>query len=217
MRKPVPYLLFPNLFTKTVSERILEEIISLEDIFEPSKTGEGSVIENPYIRTNIVLFMDKAYPKEKRFKSFFITVITKLFKKDTSFRDSLASSAYPINEFLNTNTHDIQVSRYGDDGQKFDWHLDRINKRNRILTLVYYFFKEPKEWTGGQIQFTDSPIVEGKAVEPLIEGENLVTIQPTNNLGIVFGATTAHRVLPTQSPKEFNKGRFSASVWVGIK
>jgi Rps23 Pro-64 3,4-dihydroxylase Tpa1-like proline 4-hydroxylase len=45
----------------------------------------------------------------------------------------------------------------------------------------------------------------------------LITIEPENNMAVIFGSRIPHTVLPTTSPKEFNRGRFSVNCWIGIK
>lgn len=213
-RTPVPYIIFRNIFTKIVNKRMLDEILSLKEKFVHSGTG-GTTRYNPSMRTNTVLFLDAIFKIRK--ESFFLTTISRLFREDKEFREIVCSTAHPINQFMKTNRHETQVSRYGDEGQRYDWHQDRFVNNSRILSMVYYFWKEPKKWTGGDIQFTDSPIYDGKAIESLIEGKNLATIKPENNMAIVFGGQTAHRVLPTTSPKKFEDGRFSSNIWIGFQ
>jgi len=215
VRNPIKHLVFRNIFTKKSNDNMVKEILSLEDKFECSSTG-GNSKSNPSMRTNSVLFLDDVYINNRK-KSFFLAEIDRLFGENQKFREILSSIEYPISEFIRTNVHETQVSRYGSDGQKYEWHVDRFSTPTRVLSFVYYFWKEPKEWTGGQLQFTDSPIYDGIAIEELIEGDNMKTISPENNMGVIFGGTTPHRVLPTHSPEEFDKGRFSANIWVGFK
>ena len=212
MREPVPHLIFYDIFTKKTNEKIIEEVISLEDKFEPSGTG-GIVRPNLKMRSNTVLYLDIIYKKTRR-ESFFLTTIDRLFMENTDFRDILSSSPFPMSDFVRTSVHETQVSRYGDEGQKYDWHIDSFNNNGRKISFVYYFWKEPKEFTGGDIELTDSPIYDGKETEVLNYKNHLTTI-PVNNMAVVFGGAVAHRVSPTTSPKQFDKGRFSANVWIG--
>ncbi len=210
-RNPVQFLVFKNLFSKPANKRILNEIISLEKEFNPSYTG-GKAVPNPNMRTNTVAYLDNIY-RGKRDTSFFLMQLDKLLQSNLEFREILASSQYPVSDFLMTNRHETQISRYGgEDTQYYEWHIDRYSNTGRHLTLVYYFFKEPREFVGGHLQFTNSPIYNGKAIEKDAE---IVEVTPENNMGVVFGSYTPHRVLPTTSPKEFGKGRFSSNIWIG--
>jgi len=212
-KNPVPYLVFRNLFPKPVNSKILEEVLSLESTFGKAYTGSSNKVSST-MRTNNVIYLDDIYNKVD--KSFFLQQLHKLFSKNRGFREILASSPSPISDFMLTNTHETQVSRYGDEDspQFYDWHIDRFSDKSRHVTCVYYFFKEPKEWTGGEIQFTDSPIFDSKTITST---PDLVTIKPENNMAVVFGSSVAHRVLPTKAPPEFDKGRFSANIWIGFK
>lgn len=210
-KEPIPHIIFKNLFSKVANKKIIDEVISYKDKFISSGVGGGVSKPNPSLRTNTVLYMDRL----ERKTSFFLTEIDRLFAENQDFRDILSSSPYPINEFLNTNTHETQVSRYGNEGQKYDWHIDS-GEIHRKLSFVYYFWKEPKKFKGGIIELTSSPVFDGQTVERL-SFSNAVSMIPVNNMAIVFGGKTAHRVTPTTSPTKFEDGRFSANVWIGFK
>ncbi len=210
-KEPVPHIIFTNLFSKVVNKGIINEVISYKDRFQSSGTG-NSTKPNPSVRTNTVFYMDNV----DRNKSLFLTSIDRLFRDNNNFREILTSSPAPINEFLNTNSHETQISRYGDEGQRYDWHLDGANKSFRKLSFVYYFWKEPKKFKGGTLELTSSPVFDGQTVEEL-DYKNHITMVPINNMAVVFGGKTAHRVSPTTSPTKFEDGRFSANIWIGSR
>jgi len=212
MRKPVPHLIFKDIFTKKTNEKIIEEIVSLEDKFQISGVG-GRTIPNSNYRSNTVLYIDTIFKKERR-ESLFLTTIDRLFMENEEFRSILSSSPFPISDFLKTTVHESQISRYGDKGQRYGWHVDSFPNDRRKISFVYYFWKEPKSFKGGNIELTDSPIYDDKEVEVLNYKNHLTTI-PMNNMALVFGGNVAHRVSPTSSPKQFDKGRFSANIWIG--
>jgi len=212
LRKPVPHLIFRDLFTSATNKKMLDEVIQHKDKFQQAYTGGDKNVKST-IRTNQVLYLDAVFKNRK--ESFFLVNIDRLFKENKQFREILMSSEFPISDFGFTNTHETQVSRYGDEGQKYDWHLDRFTNPRRHLTMVYYMHKEPVGWSGGEIEFTDSPIHDGKAIEEM-NPMNHISYIPENNMGVVFGSNIAHRVAPTTSSKEFDQGRFSANIWIGI-
>ena len=80
--------------------------------------------------------------------------------------------------------------------------------------MVYYFHEEPKNYTGGEISLTDSPISSGKIMD---KSRKVTTLIPENNMAVIFGSKLPHSVNPTKSPKIFSKGRFSVNCWVGNK
>jgi len=206
---PFFHIVIRNTFSKKVNRDILREAVKNKKHYKDATIGSN--IKG--FRTNKVLYMDELYVKD-RSKSILIKSFEKLFQKDDRFRETLASSPYPICEFLLTNTHETQVSRYGDKEQKYDFHIDRFADTSRLISIIYYFNLEPQCWEGGLLEITNSPIHNGKEVDEYVSNR---CISPENNMCIIFGGNNAHRVLPTNSPKDFSQGRFSMNCWVGIK
>ena len=207
---PVYIIIIRDIFSKEDNEAILEESIENKNKFEHSVIGSG---KKPDFRSNRVSYYDTIYETD-RTKSKLLSSIDTLFSTDEQFREVIISSPNPLNLFTHLNFHETQVSRYGDEGQQYKYHIDSFDDETRQITIVYYFHEEPKKYTGGEISFTRSPIYEGNAMDT---NETPIIITPENNMMVVFGAHTPHMVLPTISPKEFNKGRFSVNCWVGKK
>ncbi len=205
---PVPLIIIRDIFTKKENAEILAEVIKNKENFKPA-IAIGKIEE---FRNNIISDYDMIYSQD-RTKSILLTLIDKNFN-NKKFIEIINSFVYPINLLGQTNTHESQVSRYGDQGQEYKYHIDSFaENNNRMITLVYYFNKEPKKYKGGEIQFTRSPISDGKIFD---KNETPITITPENNMMVVFSSKVAHTVLPTTSPKTFDKGRFSANIWVGV-
>jgi len=207
---PFFHIIITNTFPKKVNRDILREAVKNRKHFKDATTGKG--VDTKF-RSNKVLYMDELYIKDRK-KSILIKSIENLFEKNTKFRETLASSPYPISEFLGTNTHETQVSRYGDVEQKYQFHIDRFANDTRQISVIYYFNLEPQCYEGGLLEITQSPIASGKEVDDYCSNK---LINPSNNMMMVFGGSNAHRVLPTNSPKEWSQGRFSMNCWVGKK
>jgi len=211
---PIYHIIIHNLFTKKQNQEILQEAIKLKANFGPSGVGgKGEYGPRTEFRNNLVCFYDMVF-KENRQASKLLKYTDEKMQRDQAFREPIASSPYPLSEFLLTTTHETQVSRYGSEGQKYKWHIDRFADYTRTISMVYWFFKEPKTFKGGDVQLTDSPIFNGNLMDnnPLIK-----TIVPENNMAIIFGGSNAHRVLTTKSSKKFENGRFSMNCWVGFR
>lgn len=202
---PVQLIIIRNVFTKKDNKEILAEAIKNKSSFEPAKAYSNG----QDVRSNLVSYYDLLYSYNRK-KSKLLESINKCFK-NIKISQILSSFSLPINMFTHTNNHETQVSRYGDQGQNYLYHIDHDG--NRLITFVYYFHKEPKKYKGGEIQFTRSPISYGKPVD---KNEELITITPENNMMVIFGSKVPHTVLPTTSPKTFDEGRFSANIWLSI-
>ena len=200
-----------NVFPTNVSNKIFQEVLKNKNNFVEARVGNLETNRrNEKIRNNKSMYYDKVYDG-KREKSILLSSISKLFT-DSGFVDMMNSSPDPFNKFQFTNTHETQVSRYGDSGQRYSFHVDFIGDSRRLITFVYYFGGE--KFKGGEIEFIDSPISMGK---PLVKDANTLKIRPKPNEGYIFSSSLAHRVNETISPKIFKDGRFSVNCWIGVK
>lgn len=223
---PVPHLIIRDCFAKAINKKILKEAVKLERKFESAVVGSDSKVDES-IRNNKVCYYHQVYPivpvtQDKpnidpmtiRKTSPLIKAFMNLFG-DNDFRQLLSSCPSPLSEFVMTNTDEIQVSRYGgDSAQKYDWHIDRFNNRQRQITMVYYFNTKPKKYSGGELMLSKNPIYKHKI---LGTDNEMKTITPENNMLVIFPSNVAHCVKETTSPKKFEDGRLSANIWVGVR
>jgi len=209
---PCFHIIVRDVFTSKENKEILKEALSLEDKFLDSVIGQDGKIDKNF-RSNRTALYDNIYtPSSKRQESTLLRKIEDVFRSK-KIGGILASSEYPLTEFGRTNTHETQVSRYGDNEQ-YKWHIDDMGVgQTRKITFVYYFHTTPKKFSGGEFEISNMPIYDG---ELQCEGEvKRITVE--NNMMIIFSSNKAHRVVPTKSPKTFKDGRFSVNCWVGMK
>jgi SM-20-related protein len=85
---------------------------------------------------------------------------------------------------------------------------------SRELTYVYYFHREPKAFSGGELKLYDSRIENNYYVE----AESYKIVEPINNSMVFFLARYMHEVMPVSCPsKQFADGRFTINGWVRRK
>jgi Rps23 Pro-64 3,4-dihydroxylase Tpa1-like proline 4-hydroxylase len=99
------------------------------------------------------------------------------------------------------------------DGSFFGVHTDADREKvpKRYLTYVYYFNRQPKAFSGGELRVYDDVLRNGK----LARGETFQTIEPLHNRLVVFWARTMHEVMPVRMPsKHFADARFTVNGWV---
>lgn len=212
---PVRAIVIDNFFGRERNREILDHIVSIKDAFKEATVGSmggGRVFKE--MRSNVVCYLDEAFAGRRQ-ECPLLRYVDAGFR--TSFVQEIVGSAQgPFSDFSGTNYHETQVSRYGDSGQKYEWHVDRFGAdRSRHITFVYYFYREPKSFQGGEICFSDGVIFNGRLMNP--QTAKVVEFEPVNDRAVIFSATTPHMVKPTTSPPEFADGRFSANIWVGFK
>jgi len=99
------------------------------------------------------------------------------------------------------------------DGSYFKVHTDAgVNETyKRQFTYVYYFNREPKGFTGGELRVYDDTIRNGK----LVATEAYQVIEPRHNSIVFFQAAVMHEVMPVRVPsKQFRDSRFTVNGWI---
>ena len=96
------------------------------------------------------------------------------------------------------------------DGCYFKQHTDAGANETikRQLTYVYYFNREPKGFTGGELRIYDDIIRNGK----LAATDSFQLIEPRHNSIVFFQAAVMHEVMPVSMPsKQFRDARFTVN------
>ncbi|HSZ25092.1 MAG TPA: 2OG-Fe(II) oxygenase [Cytophagaceae bacterium] len=216
---PVYHIVIDNFLPEEQNKEIFQHLISLESKFIPSGIGHKQELNTDY-RSNLSLNMDMEYQlsdeftKEKiltyRANSPLLKMLDNLLSDEKLF-SFLDAAPFPLSELRYCDYWSTQVSRYGQKDH-YKWHYDYIpNDTSRVITLIYYAHANPKAFTGGELCLTNG----------LLWGDQLVgetekaMIEPKNNRLVLFDSRFLHAVLPTHSPNEFDKGRFSVNVWIG--
>lgn len=94
------------------------------------------------------------------------------------------------------------------DGGHFIRHIDTLTQvpettTDRIVSAVYYFHREPRVFSGGEL------ILHG------IGGDEMKPIEPRHDRLVVFTSIAPHEVAGTQVPGDaFSDARFSINCWL---
>jgi Rps23 Pro-64 3,4-dihydroxylase Tpa1-like proline 4-hydroxylase len=82
---------------------------------------------------------------------------------------------------------------------------------SRVLTYVYYFHREPKQFSGGQLRLYDSKVAE----HYYIKSDAFHIIEPRQNSIVFFPSQYLHEVLPVYCPSgAFADSRFTINGWI---
>jgi SM-20-related protein len=99
------------------------------------------------------------------------------------------------------------------DGSYFKAHTDAGANETykRQYTYVYYFNREPKGFTGGELRIYDDVIRNGK----LAATDSYQVIEPRHNTMVFFQAAVMHEVVPVHVPsRQFRDARFTVNGWI---
>ncbi len=110
----------------------------------------------------------------------------------------------------------FQVDRLGTelvahgDGAFYKRHIDtqtapdRDVSRSRALSAVYYFYTEPKAFSGGALRLYG-----------IGTGADFIDIEPVRNSLLVFPSWAPHEVMPVHCPsRRFIDSRFAINCWI---
>src|SRR5262245_19092830 len=126
-REPRFHLIITDVFSALVNQAILLEAIDNEPHYQWATTGEGHEFER---RRNKACSYDQLY-RGRREESVLLSSVNLLLSRGGKFEDVLRSSRYPFTEFRGLAPTETQVSRYGLDGEKYDWHIDHLRGGDR--------------------------------------------------------------------------------------
>jgi SM-20-related protein len=99
------------------------------------------------------------------------------------------------------------------DGNYYKVHNDNgsSNTATRELTYVYYFYRELKPFSGGELVIYDSKVENTYYVNV----DSFKTIEPRNNSIVFFLSRYMHEVLPVSCPsRSFQDSRFTINGWI---
>ncbi|MGD1702972.1 2OG-Fe(II) oxygenase [Dapis sp. BLCC M229] len=106
----------------------------------------------------------------------------------------------------------IQLTAHND-GCFYTIHSDANTEMTatREMTYVYYFYQEPKSFSGGELVIYETK-VEGNN---LSKHNDFKVIKPRNNSIIFFPSRYLHEILPVSCPtKAFEHSRFTFNGWI---
>jgi hypothetical protein len=191
VKDPIPFLVIDDTYNKNELVKIYQE---LEFLFPKLKGPEetSSAVMGSKIKNNTGIFLDKIYLDRKI--SDILQVNRKLFS--TEVCDVLTSAHYAYNLYRRINSDNTLVSYYDEGGNYFS-HYDVCT-----ITSLSWFFKEPKNFYGGEFKFSDYNI----------------PIEVKNNRTVIFFSSYMHEVSTVQLIEKNipTSGRFTISQFCRI-
>lgn len=187
------YLLIENLLTDTQNQQLLNYVWQRKSDFVPTTTSTKA--EN--YRSSLVLH---SFPK---FREIIVNKIKEIFPDVLTKLDIPSFSIADIESQLTVHNDNNFYKIHNDNGSP--------DTATRVLTYVYYFHREPKSFTGGNLIIYDSQI-KGKYY---VKADTFKTVEPQNNSIVFFLSRYMHEVLPVNCPsKAFADSRFTINGWI---
>ena len=183
-----------DFYTKDELDLIWEDLNFLNDkLQDPEKTGTAVDHNDRIMKNNKGLFLDKFYIDD-RSKSNILNINRKVF--EPKFNNILLGYN-PIFRHVMKCDLDRTLISYYENSHYYEAHTDGSS-----LTILTYFFKEPKKFKNGSIKFADFNI----------------QIEIENNMVIVFPGSYIHKVDKIFMEKKDmgkNLGRYCMAQFLG--
>ncbi|WP_417783940.1 2OG-Fe(II) oxygenase [Terasakiella pusilla] len=110
---------------------------------------------------------------------------------------------------------DLYLRSYGD-GQFFGIHTDKTMKIPRHLSMAYFFYIEPQNFTGGDLLLFDTDLSQSQQDRQF--SESFTRVKAVQNTLAIFPSAAYHAVTTVQTRTEnvmHNRYAINAHVWEG--
>lgn len=192
---PATYLQIDDFLPEEEYQQVIETAFNKQSEFKDSRT----VTNTANYRQSLIL-------PAKEFSEIYYLVKSKLLEKFPSLINYLKHPEFSVSHV------EMQMTAHND-GAFYKVHTDAGSEKTktRELTYVYYFYQEPKQFSGGELKIYDTEM-QGKK---FIQKENSQVIEPRNNSIVFFNSRCKHEVLPIScSSHEFKASRFTLNGWL---
>lgn len=186
------YVQIDDFLTPEEHQELLDYVFQRQPDFQGTTTFTGAA----NYRESVVLY---SFP---RFEELIRSRLRQIFP---SIVQQFGIAPFQITDI------EAQLTAHND-GQFYKVHNDNgsENTATRELTYVYYFYREPKPFTGGELVLYDSKIENNYYVQ----ADTFKTVEPRNNSIVFFLSRYMHEVLPVHCPsRDFADSRFTINGW----
>lgn len=198
MAKLFNYYRFENFLDKQTTNSLLEYCDLNQSKFDDARVTKKNKIREVNTEYRVCLVANDL----GRFKAIFREEVDRKFQEICSI---LKIQPFEIDNL------ETQIAAHGD-GAFFKQHIDthtevENNSKNRVISAVYYFFNEPKQFEGGELILHPFPFMDGD--------DTSVSLTPLHNSLVIFPSFGMHEVLPVKCPNvEFKNWRFAVNCWI---
>ena len=170
----IPFVVIDDLYDEKEQSEIMVELDYLcteRRLIPPFKDKNGASDDYKNIKNVGCQYLDTFYRKRRH--SSILQITEKLFMDDASLISNHPHWYFDISSINSHSTHIL----YYEDSNEYPAHRDECR-----FTAVTYFYRQPKKFEGGDLQFPDHQI----------------EVECVNNRIIVFPSMLFHRSTPVR-------------------
>lgn len=182
-------------------DKLLQYVLDSEKNFQPATVGmEGNDQLQVNERVRRARTLDTLGPFADTFQKALIEHLEPALKR-------LQHPGFPVGHI------EMQITASGN-GDYFRLHADTDAKSTREISFVYYFHREPRRFSGGELRLYQSKLIDGR----LVPADHPQTLSPRQDMLLLFPSANDHEVLPVRVPSEaFADSRFTINGWIHRK
>lgn len=192
----LPFVALGNFLGEDVRAALLEEVVARKAAFEPATVqhdGEDRPVVDEAMRRAATLG-DVGFVGER-----FLEPLKAVLEPALS---RLEVQGFPVGDI------ELQVTA-SNDGDYYRMHRDD-GASTRMLSFVYFFYGEPRQFSGGELRIYDDRGVRGQA-----HADDSHLLTPRQDTLVLFPSSLPHELLPVRVPtKEFEASRFTINGWI---
>jgi Rps23 Pro-64 3,4-dihydroxylase Tpa1-like proline 4-hydroxylase len=180
----------------TLRQYVLEQEMQFElsEVLSPGVTG--GAVDYEHRRSRVLMDLGG---HERPIVDRLLTCLPRILQK-------WGRDPFPISRIETQTT----ASNHGD---FFGCHSDNGAEEvaTREITFVYFFHREPKQFSGGELRIYDSR----RENDNYVPTANYRTIVPEQNQLVLFASGLSHEITPVDCPSgQFADSRFTINGWV---
>jgi len=189
---PIDHFVIENIYDKTDLSKIWREIDFLTDpnkLLGPESTMPATDSRGQVLKSSRSVFLNEVYKNENF--SDILSLKNKIYE-NFDFQEIVKQNKLLELVFKSLNYSSSLLSYY-EDSDEYKFHTDMS-----IVTVTNYFFREPKNFTGGDLYLCD----------------NNYKIEIKNNMAVIFLGKTPHcaEKISMKDKTQFNGlGRYCVS------
>lgn len=204
-----PYVQLPNFLPPAEHDALLDWVLAHESDFRPAKifgeSGGAKGLIEPEIRVGLTT---------RNIGPLRATLEQRL-------RDALPSLESGTGTRAAASSIELELAAHGD-GAHYQAHLDisygegrktagAKPGEDRVLSAVYYFYREPKPFSGGELRLYRFNV---RPKTQTVAGGDFIDIEPLQNSIAAFPSWVLHEVRPVRCPgNAFADHRFALNCW----
>ena len=182
LNNEIPVIIIDDYYDESELKLIWEELNFFtysHKLRGPEQTGGAFGDDMMGLKINSGLFLDAVWMNDRKLSNI-LTVTQKLLSNDMKLIKESPSWFFKLARDLRVTT----LISYYEDGGYYAPHFD-----NAYATVLNWYFKEPKHFTGGNLK--------------LHYDNEVKTIEIKNNRTIIFPSSVMHEVTPVSMEKQY--------------